>query len=54
MTINQLIKELREYPGNWEVWLEVRGQEAIAKDVDMQSGGAETWVTITDYPSKTD
>jgi hypothetical protein len=50
MTAAELIKELKKYPLELEIRIEVMGREVLATDVDMASGGASTWLIITDYP----
>lgn len=50
MTARELIDLLNDYALDLEVWTKVRGQEAKVTDVDMITGGAETWLLITDYP----
>jgi len=48
MNAGELIRALREYPSEWEVWLDIKGVEGIIQDVYMESGGASTWVVLTD------
>lgn len=48
MTIKELIRQLREWPAEWEVFAEVQGKEAPIKSVDIDSGGISTWVILSD------
>lgn len=53
MNVRELVKELRAYPPDCEVMIEVHGREGWAVDVDWESGGVSSWVKIHDYPTPT-
>ena len=50
MTAKELVKLIQQYPPELEIMMEVRGQTGIPTDVDWEVGGANAWLTITDYP----
>jgi len=52
VTVRELIRELREFPPEWEIWMEVRGREAQLRGISTETGGVTTWVLLSDYPDK--
>lgn len=52
LTVGELIKELKEYPPDWEIMISVRGEETFAQNVDMETGGVSTWLIIDDFKEK--